>query len=627
MSPLETATPDGTSPNDSPSAAATGGNSATTPSASANTNNTENGSMIDSLGDALAGVNLGFHTSTPTGPAGTSTDWGTFSNPEASRNSFARNAMASQGVGSNDVRDETSAAAPGVVGASQPSMNPTTPDPLERKQSLDMFLSRSPSQVLGKDVFKLSSNNLPGLVIPEESQGAAAGTPAGAAPSPGTIGAPQDPQVQQQARRSSPSNTASTTSASRTSSPYETGTVSAGATGGGHTIQAFNAYDQQAKMQEGVNGAAPAYHPVTPASSAAPGPSYQDPGSATSNVTPRLQSPYGAAGQTGTPFGSAAPNQFDASSAAPQQQQMQQQQPQQQGQDMSDQQQHPQQQILYMAVPTPDGRGQVLQPVQIMQMPGKQQFAYVLPGPDGMPQAMPAMQGGVQPMMVMAPPMMPQQQGNVQPMMMQQQQQLQGGMMQGHGNDAMNSLMNNGGGNNNPSHLHKGMGGYSNDSNSNPMNSNLGSGSLQGQNGMGTDQYQTQPTDPALASLYATPQRPPLDTLLGQVRRLSRDQVGCRLVQQALDEEGPMAATLILNEGLPFWGEAMVDPFGNYLFQKILDKITIEERVMLIKTVSPRLVNASLNLHGTRSVQKIVELCSIDEERRNKEKSGDNAEA
>ena len=115
------------------------------------------------------------------------------------------------------------------------------------------------------------------------------------------------------------------------------------------------------------------------------------------------------------------------------------------------------------------------------------------------------------------------------------------------------------------------------------------------------------------SSMYATTQRPPLDALLGQIRRLSRDQVGCRMVQQALDEEGAMAATMILNEGLPFWSEAMVDPFGNYLFQKILEKITPEERTMLVKTVSSRLVNASLNLHGTRSVQKIVELCAADE--------------
>lgn len=116
-----------------------------------------------------------------------------------------------------------------------------------------------------------------------------------------------------------------------------------------------------------------------------------------------------------------------------------------------------------------------------------------------------------------------------------------------------------------------------------------------------------------IASLYAAPQRPPLDELLGNVRRLSRDQVGCRLLQQALDEEGPMAAAMILEEGLSFWGEAMVDPFGNYLFQKILEKITPSERVILVKSVSARLVNASLNLHGTRSVQKVVELCAADE--------------
>eukprot|EP00567_Pseudictyota_dubia_P014138 CAMPEP_0197437644 /NCGR_PEP_ID=MMETSP1175-20131217/4842_1 /TAXON_ID=1003142 /ORGANISM="Triceratium dubium, Strain CCMP147" /LENGTH=954 /DNA_ID=CAMNT_0042967221 /DNA_START=306 /DNA_END=3170 /DNA_ORIENTATION=- len=116
-----------------------------------------------------------------------------------------------------------------------------------------------------------------------------------------------------------------------------------------------------------------------------------------------------------------------------------------------------------------------------------------------------------------------------------------------------------------------------------------------------------------IASLYASPQRPPLNDLLGHVRRLSRDQVGCRLLQQALDEEGPMAATMILNEGLSFWGEAMVDPFGNYLFQKIAEKVSFDERIILVGSVSARLVNASLNLHGTRSVQKVVELCAADE--------------
>jgi len=268
-----------------------------------------------------------------------------------------------------------------------------------------------------------------------------------------------------------------------------------------------------------------------------------------------------------------------------------------------------------------------------MQLPGKP-YAYVLGGEgmQGMPGGMQGMQTGAQPMMVM-PTMVPQQGQLGSPVGLASRQQ----QVLHQPNDAMNGLIGgNGNGGRNSLQQNKNMVGRGyhnspNDVNGTGYGTSLSGGlrtddysSMQGQGNIegGDPQFMNQPTDPALASLYSTPQRPPLDALLGQVRRLSRDQVGCRLVQQALDEEGPMAATLILNEGLPFWGEAMVDPFGNYLFQKILEKITAEERVMLVKTVSTRLVNASLNLHGTRSVQKIVELCTMDEE--NSKSSGEN---
>lgn len=123
-----------------------------------------------------------------------------------------------------------------------------------------------------------------------------------------------------------------------------------------------------------------------------------------------------------------------------------------------------------------------------------------------------------------------------------------------------------------------------------------------------------------ITALYHSTHRPPLSSLLGHVRRLSRDQVGCRLLQQSLDEDGPHAATAILNEGLPFLTEAMTDPFGNYLFQKILEKITPDERLLLVTTVAPRLVNAALNLHGTRSVQKVVEMSALDDSCRSDKK-------
>ena len=289
-------------------------------------------------------------------------------------------------------------------------------------------------------------------------------------------------------------------------------------------------------------------------------------------------------------------------------------------------------QVFYVAVPTQDGQGQVLQPIQMVQLPG-QPNAFVLPG---------ATSGSV-------------------PVQFQPPQQGMGGMPQGHfmGSQGSNTYSNDRGNRQMKQQSYYGGGGGNRGGNIGgartknyaPMQNNHRSHSRSnmpadvGFNDQSSYQYRGdesfssaggdvqysapnehttgQHRDSAgkdvltnneiVANLYASPKRPPLSELLGHVRRLSRDQVGCRLLQQALDEEGDTAATSILNEGLSFWGEAMVDPFGNYLFQKILEKITPAERVLLIKTVSPRLVNASLNLHGTRSVQKVVELCAIDE--------------
>jgi hypothetical protein len=68
----------------------------------------------------------------------------------------------------------------------------------------------------------------------------------------------------------------------------------------------------------------------------------------------------------------------------------------------------------------------------------------------------------------------------------------------------------------------------------------------------------------------------------------------------------------------------MVDPFGNYLFQKLMEKANTTHRDQIVKEVCSvvrrneangsvnqeeeiSLAEAALNLHGTRSVQKLVE--------------------
>lgn len=101
-----------------------------------------------------------------------------------------------------------------------------------------------------------------------------------------------------------------------------------------------------------------------------------------------------------------------------------------------------------------------------------------------------------------------------------------------------------------------------------------------------------------------------LQEVKGNVHKLSKDQAGCRLLQQLLDESNEEITELIFKEAKPHLCELMTDAFGNYLFQKLLETADEDQRTNILETVSTRMLGAALNLHGTRSVQKLVELCS-----------------
>lgn len=52
------------------------------------------------------------------------------------------------------------------------------------------------------------------------------------------------------------------------------------------------------------------------------------------------------------------------------------------------------------------------------------------------------------------------------------------------------------------------------------------------------------------------------------------------------------------------------DPFGNYLCQKLLEYSTDDQRNIICESVAQDLVNISLNMHGTRAVQKMIDFLS-----------------
>ncbi|KNE58499.1 hypothetical protein AMAG_04069 [Allomyces macrogynus ATCC 38327] len=98
-----------------------------------------------------------------------------------------------------------------------------------------------------------------------------------------------------------------------------------------------------------------------------------------------------------------------------------------------------------------------------------------------------------------------------------------------------------------------------------------------------------------------------LEDCIGQFLVLAKDQHGCRFMQRKLEEGGAAAGTRLLEELLPQFGELMMDPFGNYLCQKLLDYLSENQKMAILDNVAHDLVGIALNMHGTRAVQKLVD--------------------
>ena len=90
---------------------------------------------------------------------------------------------------------------------------------------------------------------------------------------------------------------------------------------------------------------------------------------------------------------------------------------------------------------------------------------------------------------------------------------------------------------------------------------------------------------------------------------MAKDQNGCRFLQRKFDEGGAGAIGAVLPEVLEHLIELMMDPFGNYLIQKLLDRCSEDQRLAVLQKAAEKreLVQVALNTHGTRAVQKLIE--------------------
>ncbi|KAH6831689.1 pumilio 7 [Perilla frutescens var. hirtella] len=96
----------------------------------------------------------------------------------------------------------------------------------------------------------------------------------------------------------------------------------------------------------------------------------------------------------------------------------------------------------------------------------------------------------------------------------------------------------------------------------------------------------------------------------GYIYDIAKDQHGCRFLQRIFDEGTPQDVQIIFNEIIDHVVELMMNPFGNYLMQKLLEVCNEEQKMHILLRVTEEpgeLVRISLNTHGTRVVQKLIE--------------------
>uniref|UniRef100_A0A1D1Z6H3 Putative pumilio 7, chloroplastic n=1 Tax=Anthurium amnicola TaxID=1678845 RepID=A0A1D1Z6H3_9ARAE len=109
---------------------------------------------------------------------------------------------------------------------------------------------------------------------------------------------------------------------------------------------------------------------------------------------------------------------------------------------------------------------------------------------------------------------------------------------------------------------------------------------------------------------FLVPKYQSLMDIQGFMSLAAKDQHGCRFLQRKFDEGTYQEKEMIFNEIIDHVTELMVNPFGNYLMQKVLDVCTDDQRLEIIHVLTKdptELVRISLSMHGTRAVQRLIE--------------------
>ncbi|EEF43569.1 Pumilio domain-containing protein C6G9.14, putative [Ricinus communis] len=102
-----------------------------------------------------------------------------------------------------------------------------------------------------------------------------------------------------------------------------------------------------------------------------------------------------------------------------------------------------------------------------------------------------------------------------------------------------------------------------------------------------------------------------LEQVRGRMAMVARDQDGCRFLQKKVEELIPEQTEMIFLEVKDHLYDLIVDQFANYLVQKLFlacNGVQINQLLLSLVQNGERLKNICIHMHGTRAMQKIIEI-------------------
>ncbi|GJN35053.1 hypothetical protein PR202_gb23781 [Eleusine coracana subsp. coracana] len=108
-----------------------------------------------------------------------------------------------------------------------------------------------------------------------------------------------------------------------------------------------------------------------------------------------------------------------------------------------------------------------------------------------------------------------------------------------------------------------------------------------------------------------------VDEVVGDLYLLAKSQNGCRFLQRIFTEGSEADAQKVFDGVIEHIDELMIDPFGNYLVQKLLEECNEDQKMHIVYEITKipgQLIKVSCNMHGTRVVQKVIETINNSDE-------------